>query len=127
MQEFKATINKEIVEEDILLNAAKSNLGAQVTVAKNLLNAFMQEITDPTERLQLEQLRILTEKGVITTIAKRLQKMAKQLKGGKLQRDEALEEVLFMAKKYNAYYVSEEEDETKQETEATIILSESFR
>ena len=32
-----------------------------------------------------------------------------------------------MAKKYNPYYVSEEEDETKQETEATIILSESFR
>lgn len=127
LQAFKASINKEIVEEDILLNAAKSNLGAQVTVAKNLLNAFMQEITDPMERLQIEQLRILTEKGVITTIAKRLQKMAKQLKSGKLAHDEALEEVLFMAKKYNPYYVSEEEDETKQETEATIILSESFR
>ena len=127
LQAFKASINKEIVEEDILLNAAKSNLGAQVTVAKNLLNAFMQEITDPMERLQIEQSRILTEKGVITTIAKRLQKMAKQLKSGKLAHDEALEEVLFMAKKYNPYYVSEEEDETKQETEATIILSESFR
>ena len=87
----------------------------------------MQEITDPMERLQIEQLRILTEKGVITTIAKRLQKMAKQLKSGKLAHDEALEEVLFMAKKYNPYYVSEEEDDAKQETEATIILSESFR
>lgn len=127
LQAFKATINQEIVEEGILMTAAKSNLGAQVTVAKNLLNVFMSLVTDPTERLQVEQLRILAEKGVITTIAKRLQKMAKQLKSGTLTQDIALDEIIQMAKKYNAYYVSEADDETKQETEATIILSESFR
>lgn len=127
LQAFKSTINQEIVEEDIQMTAAKSNLGAQVSVAKNLLNMFRNLVNDPTERLQVEQLRILAEKGVITTIAKRLQKMAKQLKNGTISQEIALEEIVQMAKKYNAYYVSETDDETKQETEATIILSESFR
>lgn len=127
LQAFKTSINQEIVEEDIMYNAARSNLGVQVTVAKNLLNTFIKNITDPTERIQIEQLRILSEKGVITTIAKRLQKMAKQLKAGKLSQDDALEEILLMAKKYSPYFVSDEENETRQETEATIILSESFR
>lgn len=129
LQAFKATIHQEIVEEDIQMTASKSNLGAQVTMAKSLLNVFMPLVTDPTERLQVEQLRKLVEIGRIDTIAKRLQKMAKQLKSrsSALSQDIVLEEIIQMAKKYNPYYVSEEEDESKQETEATIILSESFR
>lgn len=124
---FRTDMNKEIVMEDTAATSAKSNLGAQVTVATSLLNAFMNEIQDATMRLQVEQLRILAERGVISTIAKRLQRMSKQLKSGKITHDDALEEVIEMSNKYNAYFVSEENDENKTETEAIIILSESFR
>ena len=124
---FKATIHQEIIEEDIQTVASKSKLGAQVATAKKLLTLFMSEISDPTERLQVEQLRRLAEMGRIDSIAYNLQKMQKQLSKGTLTRENALGEILKMAKKYNPYYVSETNDETKQETEATIILSESFR
>jgi superfamily II DNA/RNA helicase len=127
LRAFKETINKDIVETDMLNTSIKSNLGAQLIVAQQLLNAFINEIQDVNLRLQIEQLRILAERGVITTIAKRLQRVAKQLKNGSLQHDDALEEVIIMAKKYNSYFVADEDDETKIETEATIILSESFR
>lgn len=127
LRAFKDAINTDIVQTDTLNTGSKSNLGSQLAVAQQLLNAFMQEIQDATLRLQVEQLRMLAERGVITTIAKRLQRMSKQLKNGSLSREDALEEVMQMAKKYNAYFVSEEDDETKIETEATIILSESFR
>ena len=127
LRAFKETINKDIVEIDTLNTVSKSNLGSQLAVAQQLLNAFMNEVQDASIRLQIEQLRILTERGVITTIAKRLQRMKKQLKNGSLAHDDALEEVIQMAKKYNPYFISDEDDETKIETEATIILSESFR
>lgn len=127
LRAFKESINKDIIETDTMNTVSRSNLGSQLAVAQQLLSAFMNEIQDATLKLQIEKLRILAERGVITTIAKRLQRMSKQLKNGTLSHDDALDEVLQMAKKYNAYFVSEEDDEAKIETEATIFLSESFR
>ena len=45
----------------------------------------------------------------------------------KLKQDNALSQIIDMAKKYNAYYLSNEELKHETETEADIILSESFK
>ena len=85
------------------------------------------QIQDQNLYQQVVQLRILAERGVITVIAKRLQRMQKEMQRGKLKRDEALSQIIEMAKKYNAYYLSAEEMKHETETEAQIILSESFK
>ena len=41
--------------------------------------------------------------------------------------DEALAEIIEMAKKYSAYYMAEESLMNEEETDAEIILSESFK
>lgn len=41
--------------------------------------------------------------------------------------DEALDEIIAMAKKYAPYYMAEESRLNEQETDAEIILSESFQ
>ena len=63
----------------------------------------------------------------ITIIAKRLQRMTKEMKRGKLSHNDALSQIIDMAKKYNAYYLSAEDLKHETETEAQIILSESFK
>jgi hypothetical protein len=53
--------------------------------------------------------------------------MAKEMQRGKLKHDDALSQIIDMAKKYNAYYLSAEDLKHESETEAEIILSESFK
>ena len=107
------------------------NMGAQVSTAVNLLTNFMREIDDNDLYLKVSQLRTLAERGVITYIAKRLQRIQKDLRrtGGKarMTHDEALAEIIEMAKKYAPYYMAEESLLNEAETEAEIILSESFK
>ena len=107
------------------------NMGAQVSTAVNLLSNFMHEIDDSDLYLKVAQLKTLAERGVITYIAKRLQRIQKDLRrtGGKarMTHDEALAEIIEMAKKYAPYYMAEESLMNEQETEAEIILSESFQ
>ena len=105
-------------------------MGAQVNIAINLLNRFMREIDDNDLFIKVAQLKTLAERGVITYIAKRLQRIQKDLlrAGGRarMTHDEALAEIIEMAKKYAPYYTAQESLLNKQETEAEIILSESF-
>jgi len=123
---FKQLRGQEQVEQDTQTQQATSALGAQVNIAANLLNIFLPEIQDQAIYQQVVQLRILAERGVITVIAKRLQRMTKDMQRGKLKHDDALSQIIDMAKKYNAYYLSAEELKHETETEAEIILSESF-
>jgi helicase, SNF2/RAD54 family len=108
-----------------------SNLGAQVSTAINLLNNFMNAIGDNDLYIKVAHLKTLVERGVITYIAKRLQRIQKNLRrtGGKarMTHDEAFSEIITMAQKYAAYYIAEETILNQQETEAEIILSESFQ
>ena len=108
-----------------------SNLGAQVNTAINLLNNFMNEIGDNDLYIKVAQLKTLVERGVITYIAKRLQRIQKNLRrtGGKarMTHDEAFSEIITMAQKYAPYYIAEETMLNRQETDAEIILSESFQ
>lgn len=104
--------------------------GAQVSIALNLLSNFMREIDDSELYLKVAQLKALVERGVITYISKRLQRIQKELKkSGKarITHDEALNEIIQMAKKYAPYYMAEEALFKAQESEAEIILSESFK
>lgn len=108
-----------------------SNLGAQVSTAINLLNNFMNEIGDNDLYIKVAHLKTLVERGVITYTAKRLQRIQKNLRrtGGKarMTHDEAFSEIITMAQKYAPYYIAEETMLNQQETDAEIILSESFQ
>ncbi|MBF1646037.1 MAG: SNF2/RAD54 family helicase, partial [Prevotella sp.] len=88
-----------------------SNLGAQVSTAINLLNNFMNEIGDNDLYIKVAHLKTLVERGVITYIAKRLQRIQKNLRrtGGKarMTHDEAFSEIITMAQKYAPYYIAE--------------------
>lgn len=123
---FHQLRGQEQVEQETQSQQAGQALGAQVNIATNLLNLFLPEIQDQNLYQQVVQLRILAERGVITAIPKRLQRMQKDMQRGKLTHDNALSKIIDMAKNYNAYYLTTEELKQETETEAEIILSESF-
>lgn len=127
---FRAIRDTEIQQEETA-REAQGNMGAQVSTAISLLTNFMREIDDNDLYLKVAQLKTLAERGVITYIAKRLQRMQKDLRrvSGKtrMTHDEALAEIIEMAKKYAPYYMAEEALFNEKETDAEIILSESFQ
>lgn len=128
VKQFRVSKEEEIHEEESNQNQ-RSNLGAQVTTAVSLLNSMLPHIEDGDTRLKIIQLKELAERGTITYIAKRLQRIQKDLQrqGGskaKMDFDEALKQVLEMANHYNAYY--RDTQHAEEESDATIILSESF-
>ena len=129
VKQFRVSKEEEIHEEESN-QSQRSNLGAQVTTAVSLLNSMLPHIEDGDTRLKIIQLKELAERGTITYIAKRLQRIQKDLQrqGGskaKMGFDEALKQVLEMANHYNAYY--RDTQHAEEESEATIILSESFQ
>ena len=128
VKKFKAAKEEEIHEEEANQNQ-RSNLGAQVTTAVSLINSMIPHIEDGDTRLKLVQLKELAERGTITYIAKRLQRIQKDLQrqGGskaKMTFEEALKQVLEMASHYSAYY--RDTQQAEEESDAVIILSESF-
>ena len=129
VKNFHVAKVKEMQEEESNQNQ-RSNLGAQVTTAVSLINSMLPHVQDDEVYIKLVQLKKLTERGTITLIAKRLQRIQKDLmrQGGskaKMTFDEALKQVLMMADKYNAYY--RDTQKAEEESEPTIILSESFQ
>ena len=129
VKKFKAAKEEELQEEESN-QGQRSNLGAQVTTAVSLINSMIPHIEDGDTRLKLVQLKELAERGTITYIAKRLQRIQKDLmrQGGskaKMTFDDALKQVLEMANHYSAYY--RDTQKAEEESDATIILSESFK
>lgn len=123
---FNNDIVREIEQTEFSAND-QGNLGVQVSVASNLLTTVMQTISDDDLRMKMAHLKALVEQGVITSIAMKLQKMARLLTAGKLNRDTAVADILAMAVKYEPYYQSDAERKKKDETTPEIILSESFK
>lgn len=125
------TIQDEEIRNQETSREEQGNMGAQVTTAVSLLNSFMREIQDQDIALRVAQLKKLAERGVITYIAKRLQRIQKDIRrvGGKsrMTHDEALSEIIEMANKYDKYFVADEALNNQEETNAEIILSESFQ
>ena len=130
LQKFRAMQDEEMRTQETSQDT-QATLGAQVSTAVNLLNNFIREIDDNELYLKIVQLKTLAERGVITYIPKRLQRIQKNLRrtSGKsrMTHDEALAEIIEMAKKYSAYYMAQESQLNEQETNAEIILSESFK
>lgn len=130
LQKFRAMQDEEMRTQETSQDI-QATLGAQVSTAVNLLNNFIREIDDTELYLKIVQLKTLAERGVITYIPKRLQRIQKDLRrtSGKsrMTHDEALAEIIEMAKKYSAYYMAQESQLNEQETNAEIILSESFK
>ena len=128
LKKFEATKTEEIHEQESN-RQQRTNLGAQVATAANLLNNMLGFVDDPETRIKIIQLKALAERGTITYIPKRLQRIQKDLQrtSGKVRMtiQDALPQVIDMANKYNAYY--REAQKAEEETEATIILSESFK
>lgn len=122
---FRISVNTEIINSDV--SSVKGNLGAQVTTAISLIKAFVNEIHDVDTRILVSHLQSLAERGVITYIPKRLQRMHRQLTRGKLSREDAMDEIIEMAKKYNDYFLADEGERNMTEAEVNIILSESFK
>lgn len=83
-----------------------TNRSSQISTALTLLENFKREIDDADLLLKVEQLKVLAGRGVITYISKRLQRIQKELKKkGKshITHEEALTEIIQMAKKYAQY------------------------
>ena len=130
LQKFRAIQDEEMRNQENVQDA-QNTLGAQVSTAVSLLNNFLREIDDSNLYMKIVQLKTLAERGVITYIPKRLQRIQKDLRrtSGKarMTHDEALAEIIEMAKKYSPYFMAQESQLNEQETNAEIILSESFR
>lgn len=130
LKKFRAIQDEELRTQETSQDA-QNTLGAQVSTAVSLLNNFIREIDDNELYLKVVQLKNLAERGVITYIPKRLQRIQKDLRrtSGKarMTHDEALAEIIEMARKYSTYYMAQESQLNEQETNAEIILSESFR
>lgn len=130
LQKFRAIQDEELRNQENSQDA-QNTLGVQVSTAVSLLNNFIREIDDSDLSLKVVQLKTLAERGVITYIPKRLQRIQKDLRrtSGKarMTHDEALAEIIEMAKKYAPYFMAQESRLNEQETNAEIILSESFR
>ena len=129
VNEFRAIKQREIQEEEAK-QGQRSNFGVQVTTAVSLLKRIIEQFADdPDTQVKINQLKALAERGTITDIAKRLQRIQKDLQrsGGKagMTLEAAKAEIKVMANKYNAYY--RDTQHAEEESDATIILSESFK
>lgn len=129
LQKFRTKQDEEIKIQESTQDDPSSR-GSQVNTALNLLSRFMVEIDDSDLYEKVRQLKSLAERGVITYISKRLQRIHKNLTSSgksRMTRNEAMDEIIGMAQKYSSYYTAEESMLHQQETEAEIILSESFK
>ena len=126
IEEFNKVVAKEI-EDAEFAPADQGNLGAQVSVASNLISSAMQQVEDDDMKVKVSHLKALVERGVITSIAMKLQRMARLLSKGKTDVGNPVENICNMATKYEPYYQSESDSKKTEESAPEIILSESFR
>ena len=126
LQKFRAIQDDEMRSQETA-HDEQTTMGAQVSTAVSLLNNFIREIDDNDLYIKVVQLKTLAERGVITYIAKRLQRIQKDLRriGGKtrMTHDEALAEIIEMAKKYAPYYTAQEALLNPQETKACLLYT----
>ncbi len=117
------------IHEEAHLADSKSvgiTLGRQTATAIKFVNMFIPNIQNVDTRLLFEQLKKIIERGVITYIPKRLERMSRRFSKNLITYDDAIDELMNMAKKYNAYFVSDAESKQVSEESSIIILSESF-
>lgn len=130
LEKFRAKQVKEMHDEEEDTGRAVTNANAQVVQAVNLLRELQRHIDDTDMYDKVGNLIELANRGVITYIAKRLQRIQKNLRhqGTKtgMTLDDALAEVREMANRYAPYYRAQKDEAKKIESDVEIILSESF-
>ncbi|MBR6122353.1 SWF/SNF helicase family protein, partial [Candidatus Saccharibacteria bacterium] len=124
IEKFTAVKCEEVSAVD--LNAPQMNAGAQVSIALNLLKTFLPKARDDDEKVRIHHLIANVENGVIAFVARRLERMHKDLGRGKLSQEQAQNEIFEMAKKYDAYFIANESLKRESESDPEIVLSESF-
>ena len=124
LQKFIQNTTLEIQKAETLGKDINSQ-GVQVVTARNLVKQFVTP-SDEALNQKLLQLVSLVDRGVINLVVRRLQKLHKLLKEGRANREDVGREIIEMAHRYAPYYVAEDAYRNDQETEAAIILSESF-
>ena len=87
----------------------------------------MPEARDADETIRMRHLMANVENGVIAFVARRLERMHKDLGRGKLNKEQVQTEIFEMAKKYDVYFIANENLKQENESEPEIVLSESFR
>ena len=126
LQAFNSRLNEDYQAQES--PQPTNNMGTQVQTAISLIAVILREIEDPDLYQKVARLKTLVERGVIAYLAKRLQRIQKQLKKKQLTHDEAVSEVIELSRKYAPYYLAEEQLlKENNETDAHIILSESFQ
>ncbi|MDR1501787.1 MAG: SWF/SNF helicase family protein [Prevotella sp.] len=98
--------------------------GLQVRGAASFIKSFKPAIDNPEKAILLEHLIKLIEWGTLTNLAIEINKMIKHVDKRLLTRDECIERIIAMAKKYDSYYMDEAKE--SQLEIPVIILSESF-
>ena len=124
IEKFTAVKCEEVSAAD--LNAQQMNAGAQVATALNLLKTFLPKARDVDETIRIQHLIANVENGVIAFVARRLERMHKELSRGKLSQEQVQNEIFEMAKKYDAYFIANENLKRESESDPEIVLSESF-
>lgn len=104
----------------------KTSQGAQAQAAIKLLKDLIDHIQDAKQRLLLEQLKAIADRGIITSIPKILSRIAKSFKNRSMSFTDVYSQVIELAKKYNSYYITDKIEQNNKEDIASIILSESF-
>ena len=123
---FRQTMIKESNDAE-MATVERGNLGVQVSTATNLLTMFIDSLDNEESIVKITHLKSLVERGVITSIAMKLQRMHRLLTIGKMQVDDVLAEIQMMAERYEPYYQSENLINIVEESVPEILLSESFR
>lgn len=77
LKKFRQIQDDEMRSQETI-HDEQTTMGAQVNMAVNLLNNFIREIDDNDLFIKVAQLKTLAERGVITYIAKRLQRIQKR-------------------------------------------------
>lgn len=126
IDKFNNAIIQEIEQAEFSASD-QGNLGAQVSVASNLISTAMTQVDDEDMKVKVAHLKALVERGVITSIAMKLQRMARLLSKGKTDVGNPVTNICEMAVKYEPYYQSESDAKKTEESAPEIILSESFR
>ncbi len=118
-QTFVANLQAAITQQERVVAA-----GRQVTSAMAFVRRHLTMTEDAATRQQLNQLIKLIEWGTISSLAVELNRMEKIVAKNKHKREDIYLEIVEMARRYNIYFI-DEENADKVDIPC-IILSESF-
>lgn len=118
-QTFVANLQAAITQQERVVAA-----GRQVTSAMAFVRRHLTMTEDLATRQQLNQLIKLIEWGTISSLAADLNRMEKIVAKNKQKREDIYLEIVEMARRYNIYFI-DEENADKVDIPC-IILSESF-